>query len=221
MKRTVEVTADGSSTIYAPTFNQHYHSTHGALQESRHVFIDAGLAHCSKSSVSILEIGFGTGLNALLTAIEAKNQKKKIRYVGLEKYPIQSNELPLLNYTSVLNVDAITVLFEALHTTPWEIENALSPNFSLEKREQNFLDIDDENAFDIIYYDAFAPNAQPELWTEEIFKKMFEALKTGGFLVTYCAKGQVKRNMKAVGFLVEGLPGPPGKREMTRATKAI
>lgn len=221
MERIVQLTADGSSTIFVPELNQHYHSTHGALQESLHVFIEAGLKNIKTKNVSILEIGFGTGLNAWLTAIEAKKPAINVVYVAVEKHPVLEDELRLLNYTSSIEEKEDASLFNALHDAVWEKTVSISPSFSLKKQQKNFLDITDKDAFDIIYYDAFAPNTQPELWTEEIFEKMFTALKPGGFLVTYCAKGQVKRNLKAVGFVLECLPGPPGKREMTRALKPI
>jgi len=221
MERSIQLTADGSSTIFVPELNQHYHSTHGALQESMHVFIEAGLKNHQAKQLSILEIGFGTGLNAWLTAIEAKKVDKKVSYVGVEKHPVSVTEAAQLNYTSVYAENKERELFTALHVAEWEKEVPISPYFSLLKKQLNFLEIADKNAFDIIYFDAFAPNAQPELWTEELFGKMFLALKTGGFLVTYCAKGQVKRNLKSVGFTLESLLGPPGKREMTRALKVI
>lgn len=222
MQPEIRVTADGSSTLFAPALNQHYHSTHGAVQESLHVFVEAGLQFCKSPEMAILEIGFGSGLNAFLTLLETQKTVQKATYAAVEKFPI-SNELAAgLNYADhfTQNPDA-QKMFAALHNAPWEVAVKITPNFTLVKQQKDFLEITDCAAFDVIYFDAFSPEAQPELWTEGIFTKMFNALKPGGILVTYCAKGQVKRNLKSVGFVVEALPGPPGKREMTRAVKDL
>jgi|TARA_R100000479_G_scaffold33554_4_gene14262 tRNA U34 5-methylaminomethyl-2-thiouridine-forming methyltransferase MnmC len=221
MKRTFLKTGDGSITIHLPDWDEQYHSKHGAIAEARHVFIKTGLHYfCNKhatNSLSILEIGFGTGLNAFLTLLEAKEKNLQINYTGVEAYPIPISESERLNYAKLLDIS--TVKFQKLHNTEWEIENTIIPNFHLTKRKQFFSEIQDKQAFHLIYFDAFGARVQPELWTLEIFKKMYNALQVDGVLVTYSAKGSVRRNMEAVGFTVERLPGPPGKREMLRATK--
>ncbi|APY12739.1 SAM-dependent methyltransferase [Seonamhaeicola sp. S2-3] len=220
MKREIIITADGSATIHIPEWNEQYHSKHGAIQEAYHVFIKHGLQHiCSKpnQALSILEIGFGTGLNALITLLEAEKLQVKVNYVGVEGYPINSQEVKKLNYASELKSNIN--LFNELHNIAWEEEHQLTPYFSLLKQNKFFNEIKDKDSFNLIYFDAFGARVQPELWTESIFKKMYEALKNEGVLVTYSAKGSVRRAMQAVGFFVEKLPGPPGKREMLRATK--
>lgn len=222
MNRKVVKTADGSTTIYIEDWNENYHSSHGAIQEAYHVFIKHGLdLFENASSLSILEIGFGTGLNAFITLLEAQKRNLKITYDGVEAYPVAKEELAALNYVEELKVEDKTELFSKLHQTPWETYQELSSEFSINKRQQFFSEIEDQNTFNLIYFDAFGARVQPNLWTEEIFKKMFDALKSGGVLVTYAAKGSVRRAMLAVGFLVEKLPGPPGKREMLRATKPV
>lgn len=219
MKREIKDTADGSKTIFVEALDEHYHSIHGALAESRHVFIEAGLDAIENKNTAILEIGFGTGLNAITTLERNQTLNKKINYTGVEAYPVTLPDIEKLNYSN-LDLDAnILPFLDKIHKTDWETFQEISPNFQLKKQEKKFQEIDDSEIFDLVYFDAFAPTVQPNLWTETIFEKMFNALKPGGILVTYCAKGQVKRNMKAVGFIIERLPGPPGKREMTRATK--
>lgn len=231
MKREVIITADGSSTIHIPEWDEQYHSKHGAIQEAYHVFIKHGLHHFfelykrqllkeKESAISILEIGFGTGLNALITLLEAENVKQSILYTGVEAYPVSLDEIKQLNYVKQLNTDKNTKqLFKSLHSVNWEEVHPISNYFTLIKRKQFFSDISDINMYSIIYFDAFGARVQPELWTETIFEIMYKALKPKGVLVTYSAKGSVRRAMQAVGFLVEKLPGPPGKREMLRATK--
>ena len=224
MKRSIITTSDGSKTIQIEDWDEQYHSIHGAIQESQHVFIKTGLHHFLKlyqpDHLSILEIGFGTGLNAFLTAFEAQTHKLKLQYDGVEAYPVLEEELLQLNYATLIAADQHH-LFEALHHVSWEEFQPLTSSFSLKKRQQFFMDIEDENTFDLIYFDAFGARVQPELWTEAIFERMFKALKNKGVLVTYAAKGSVRRAMQAVGFTVERLEGPPGKREMLRASKSI
>ncbi|MBK9328143.1 MAG: tRNA (5-methylaminomethyl-2-thiouridine)(34)-methyltransferase MnmD [Sphingobacteriales bacterium] len=225
MKPELVITKDGSASLYSIEFDEHYHSIHGALQESQHVFIQAGLLHKMKAdiskSISILEIGFGTGLNALLTAIEAQDYQLRISYTAIERYPLELALYAQLNYGTILQNSTGELLFKTIYTSDWEMEMELSPGFALRKCKMNIEDIDFSNQFDLIYFDAFAPSAQPELWTKSVFDSMYAALKPGGILVTYCAKGEVKRTMKSAGFKVEPLPGPVGKREMTRAIKII
>ena len=222
MKRSIITTSDGSKTIQIEDWDEQYHSIHGAIQESRHVFIKTGLYHFLElykpTAINILEIGFGTGLNAFLTTLEAKTQGVQIHYEGVEAYPVLADELEQLNYASLIDADQ-HIIFDALHTVSWEVLHSMTSQFSLKKRQQFFTDVEDKNFFNLIYFDAFGARVQPDLWTESIFKRMFNALKINGVLVTYSAKGSVRRAMQAVGFVVERLEGPPGKREMLRATK--
>jgi len=223
LKREIIKTADGSSTIFLPEWNEHYHSKHGAIQEAFHVFIKTGLHHFaekfSPQQISILEIGFGTGLNTLITLLEAKEMKVSIDYTGLEAYPVSVEELQALDYSNHFPEEIAVGAFQKIHKAAWEKKVAILPFFELQKKQMFFKDIQAKEDFDLIYFDAFGPRVQPELWTEEVFLNMYRALKMGGVLVTYSAKGSVRRAMQAVGFVVERLQGPPGKREMLRATK--
>lgn len=221
MKREFLTTGDGSVTIHLPDWNEQYHSKHGAIAEAKHVFLQTGLFHYVQKNpnipISILEIGFGTGLNALLTYLAFDTIPQPCRYVGVEAYPVANDEVIKLNYPKFLSIEPEQFL--KLHQTPWEVTTSMSQNFTLQKRKMFFADISDINSYDIIYFDAFGARVQPELWTETIFRIMYHALYSGGILVTYAAKGSVRRAMQAVGFTVERLPGPPGKREMLRVTK--
>jgi len=220
MKREVIETGDGSKTIRIIDLDENYHSSHGALQEAEHVFIENGLLEfINKPQISIFEMGFGTGLNAFLSVIKAVELKLKIEYTGIEAFPVSSEELKLLGYHKLAG-DSNSDLYNSLHESTWGEKNMITDFFSLKKIKNRLQLINFENeSFDIVYYDAFGPRAQEEMWSIDLFQKMYDSIKEGGFLVTYCAKGQVKRNMKAVGFEIEPLPGPPGKREMTRAWK--
>ncbi|WP_299099472.1 tRNA (5-methylaminomethyl-2-thiouridine)(34)-methyltransferase MnmD [uncultured Winogradskyella sp.] len=223
MKRKIITTSDGSKTIQIEDWNEQYHSIHGAIQEANHVFLKHGLLFYSEfvsesKPISILEIGFGTGLNAFLTLIEAEKLKLKLNYTGVEAYPVQLEEINQLNYVELISKPHEAV-FNKLHSTSWETTHDITPDFKLEKQEKFFKDITAVNAYNIIYFDAFGARVQPDLWTEDIFKIMYNALQDNGVLVTYSAKGSVRRAMQAVGFIVERLPGPPGKREMLRAQK--
>ena len=219
MKREIIITSDGSTTIQLPDWNEQYHSKHGAIQEAYHVFLDTGFFKIDLQEIAILEIGFGTGLNAFITFLEAKKLHKKVNYVGVEAYPVSAEEIQELNYVSELKALEFQSIFDEMHHASWEKEHSVSEDFQLLKRKQFFQDIQDIAAFDLIYFDAFGAQNQPELWNEEIFLKRYKAIKKQGVLVTYSAKGSVRRAMQAVGFSVERLPGPPGKREMLRATK--
>ncbi len=220
MKREIITTSDGSKTIRIIDLDENYHSHHGALQEAKHVFIQYGLDYFnSKKNLSIFEMGFGTGLNAFLTAIEAIDSEKNIKYTGVEAFPISEEEVGLLGYNQLLGSEFSTI-YDKIHKVEWGSLQEITPNFKLHKIENRLELIElKSNSFELIYYDAFGPRAQDEMWTVELFQKMYNSLKEGGILVTYCAKGQVKRNLKEVGFKIEALPGPPGKREMTRAFK--
>ena len=218
MKREILITSDGSSTIHLPDWNEQYHSKNGSINESYHVFIECGLKEVEEEKVSALEIGFGTGLNCFITYLEAK---KQIDYVGVEAYPVTAEEVEKMNFVAVLKAEKESAIFKKIHNVSWEEQKEITETFSLTKRKQFFEDIEDEDAFNLIYFDAFGARVQPQLWTVEIFKKMYTALKENGILVTYSAKGSVRRAMQEVGFLVERLPGPPGKREMLRARKIL
>jgi len=219
VKRKIIVTADGSTTIHLPDWDEQYHSKHGAIQEAFHVFIKNGLSLFSNTKIRILEIGFGTGLNSFITFLEAPKLNLAIDYVGVEAYPIGEEEIRQLNYVKTLKADGFRNVFDEMHHQIWDFKNKFSATFCLTKRKQFFNEINDKDAFDLIYFDAFGARVQPELWTEVLFKKMYIALKSDGVLVTYSAKGSVRRAMQSVGFAVERLAGPPGKREMLRATK--
>lgn len=220
MKREIIRTNDGSTTIHLPEWNESYHSKHGAIQEAYHVFIKNGLSLKQGQAISVLEIGFGTGLNCFITYLEAQKNNQQIDYVGVEAYPVAQEEALLMNYPKEIN-ETETPMFQQMHESHWEQKNSLSENFTLTKRKQFFQDITDENAFDLIYFDAFGFRVQPELWSEEIFAAMFRALKPNGVLVTYACRTSIKNAMLSAGFSVEKLPGAPGKREMLRASKAL
>ncbi len=221
MKRTLLKTGDGSYTLHIPEWDEQYHSKHGAIAEALHVFIKEGLYHWlseyGDSKVSILEIGFGTGLNALLTYLESEKHSWNIDYTGVEAYPLGFEEYQKMNYTEMLKTS--DKVFLRLHEFPWEEKASISENFQLLKLQRLFSEITAINNFDLIYFDAFGIRVQPELWTEEIFGIMYASLKPKGVLVTYAANGNARRAMQAVGFIVERLPGPPGKKEMMRGTK--
>ena len=220
MERKIILTSDGSHTIAIPEMNVTYHSIHGAIQESLHVFIQAGLKDSGVFDLvgvhHILEIGFGTGLNALLTLIEADKHKNRIYYTAIEPHPLDETEANQLNYCEQLNLRDYQKFFEKMHQCGWEEMFEITEYFRLTKTKNSLFDLPADSLFFLIYFDAFAPNAQPELWTKEVFKKLHDMLLPEGMLVTYCSKGEVRRNMQAAGFNVEKLKGPPGKREMLR-----
>lgn len=222
MERKIIQTRDGSHTISIPEMNVTYHSIHGAIRESRHVFIEAGLHYLINQStnqpISLFEMGFGTGLNAFLTAIESEKLRKQIHYTTIDQFPLSIAETNSLNYTAILSDKD---LFQKIQDSNWEEDVMLSDFFTLRKEENNLINYSTNQPFNLIYYDAFAPSAQPELWTKEVFEKMHHLLKPNGIVVTYCSKGDVRRAMIAAGFEVKKLTGPPGKREMLRAVKKI
>jgi len=217
---TIIQTKDGSNSIQSAKFEATYHSIHGAIQEAQTVFIEAALLYkaATQKEISILEIGLGTGLNAFMTYLEAQKEALQIQYTGIEAYPISLELAQQLNYVELLDVQAEQAQFLKLHSFPNEWVK-LSPSFQFYKQIGRFEDLKAQEQFDLIYYDAFAPSVQPELWEIALLEKMYQALKPNGVLTTYCAKGVFKRNLKQVGFKVEGIPGPIGKREMTRAVK--
>lgn len=219
-------TSDGSHSLQSEHFGVAYHSTHGAIQESQHVFIEAGLRPfilAEQKEIKVFEMGFGSGLNAYLVALEAeKHPTIQFHYVGIELYPITMALAASLNYPVQLGRVANDPLFLMLHSAPWEEAQALLPNFSFRKLQADFQTSTlPQNWANTLFFDAFAPTSQAELWEEEALQKAAATLAPGGHLVTYCAKGVVKRSLKSLGLAVSALPGPPGKREMTRATKVI
>lgn len=218
MKRELRETADGSMTIYIPEINEHYHSYHGALQEAMHVFIENGIQqYPKKDTISVFEMGLGTGLNALLTAIWAKNNNQKVAYFGLEAFPVEAEMNLELNYAGLFSDSKSEELFSKIINTTWESETEISDFFQLFKCQSKIQSLLIDQKFDIIYFDAFGPRAQEEMWEFEIIKKTTLMLNPAGLFVTYCAKGQLKRDLKTLGLKVETLAGPPGKREMTIA----
>lgn len=224
MNRKVVKTADGSDTISVDELGVSYHSKHGAIQESIHVFIEAGLAFYKtqmpdKQPVRVFEMGLGTGLNALLTCQYAHKNSVNISYTAVEQYPVTKEEVSVLNYSSLLQDD--TNILTNIHASEWENATGISDTFSFKKVYTSLQEYVPDEQYDIIYYDAFAPNAQPELWTTDIFSKLYSMMSDNAILATYCSKGDVRRAMVSVGFDVQKIPGPPGKREMLRATKSI
>ena len=223
MERKIIKTGDGSVTIHLSEWDEQYHSKHGAIREAQHVFIKMGLQYWvgsnKENKLSILEIGFGTGLNAFITFLEAKKLKLNINYTGVEAYPVAKNEIDALNYAEMLSAENQLHSFQKMHKIPWNEAAVISENFQFEKQQKRFEKIEDRDKYDLVFFDAFGARVQPELWTEEIFARMFAAMKKNSVLVTYSAKGSVRRAMQTAGFIVERLPGPPGKREMLRALK--
>jgi len=222
MKETADIqpytTRDGSETLWSPHFDEHYHSVHGAVQESLHVFLKMGWdAVPREDSIHIFEMGFGTGLNALLTW--ARASERKVHYTSVEAFPLTASQLSSLNFCAQTEIPDCANKFSALHAAEWGEETALDAQFTLHKQAIRIEDFSPSKGFDLVYWDAFAPTSQPELWTEELFATIYGWMNEGGVWVTYSAKGAVRRALQAVGFTVERLPGPPGKREMLRATK--
>lgn len=210
----IRKTDDGSETLWSEQYKETYHSTFGAITESEHVFIEAGFNMVNANSVHIFEMGFGTGLNALLTCLAARKLNKHIVYHAIELHPVS------LDIVSGLNAPMDSQdMFRKLHESEWNKEIALTSMFHLKKIRCSLQDWQPDSTYNLVYYDAFSPETQPELWTKEIFDKIYQMLNLGGILTTYCAKGYVRRNLVAAGFKVERLPGPPGKREMLRGRK--
>ena len=220
MNSELKLTEDGSHTLFVPEINECYHSSHGAIQESRHIFIEAGLKQCQKDEICVLEIGFGTGLNALLALIEAEQSGKKIYYIALEKYPVLAEKAILLNYPEKIDSDKQDI-FNLLHTSAWNEPIEITSYFTLHKIETDFTQHIYSQHYDVVFFDAFSPEKQPEMWSEKQFEKLYKSCNFGAVLTTYCAKGMVRRAMQAAGFKVERLPGPPGKREILRASQSL
>ena len=217
----IEQTADGSQTLFVPELNEHYHSVKGALTESEHIFIQMGLKHSSVEAPHVLEIGFGTGLNAFLTLLTADTDQRNIHYTTLERYPVTPALIEQLTYPELICPERKDD-FQALHQAAWNTDVQLTPYFTLNKVETDFTSYTFPATYDVIYFDAFAPEKQPEMWTQSLFDTLYQQLNPQGILTTYCAKGTVRRMLQAAGFMVERLPGPPGgKREILRATKRL
>lgn len=218
----MESTADGSHTLFVPSINEHYHSVNGAKQESEHIFIKAAFDICLKNPVHILEIGFGTGLNTYLTLQSSRFNHKVVSYTSLELYPLPASVTDKLNY-AVNDSPEDQSLFKKIHTLPWNIECKVMDSFSLTKIQTDFTkrNWNINQPYDIVYFDAFAPDKQPDMWSQPIFDYLYSCMAPGGILTTYCAKGVVRRMMLHAGYTVERIPGPPGKREMLRAVKSI
>lgn len=213
---------DGSDTLISSQFGVSYHSTHGALQESITVFLAAGLhyaRHNFISNIKVLEMGFGTGLNSLLTLIEAEKYRCPIEYSTLEAYPISPEEADSLNYLKLLKCTSLSKHFRLMHTSESNCEIKMNEYFTFKKHLRKIEDFNPSNKYNVVYYDAFAPTTQPELWNEAMMKRIYDMLEDNAVFVSYCAKGSFKRALKAAGFILQSLPGPPGKREMTRALK--
>ena len=218
IKTELKLTADGSHTLYVAALDEHYHSHFGAVKESRHIFINAGLATIDSERVRILEVGFGTGLNALLTALYAEEHKLQVSYTALEKYPLGQSVIDTLNYGSLTGPGGQEA-FEAIHKAPWGVEAKTNDWFTLKKIESDLTTDNAEGIFDLVYFDAFGPDKQPEMWSEEVMGRITAVTQSGTVLVTYSAKGTLKRMLRSMGYEVSLLPGPPGKRVMTRAVK--
>lgn len=216
--RELQMTADGSYTLFMPEMNEHYHSVNGAVQESRHVFIEAGLHHVLRKKVTILEIGFGTGLNAFLTLLDSVTTETEVYYYSFELYPLSLDIIDALNYGEIISRNKKDA-FRALHIANWNQPVKITENFTLHKIQGDSNREKLPEGIDLAYFDAFAPDKQPEMWNQEIFNKLFACMNAEAVLTTYCAKGVVRRMMKEAGYTVERIPGPPGKREMLRATK--
>lgn len=219
MKREVITTKDGSNSIYIPDLDETYHSFYGAIQEAQHVFIREGLQKIKKQKIKVFEVGFGTGLNALLSMGYSQQNSIEIDYSTIESYPVEKELINKLNYLELLGSN-FQEEFDFLHSCEWGKKQQIKNNFLFNKIYQKLADYELEKShYDLIYFDAFGPKIQPAMWSLEILQDMFNGLVSGGVLVTYCAQGQFKRNLKTLGFIVENIPGPPGKREMTCATK--
>ena len=218
METKLIITQDGSHTLYVPGMDEHYHSRFGAMTESRHIFINAGLASLSPGDTAILEVGFGTGLNALLTAIHAGHVKIHVTYTTLEKEPLSASIIGRLNYGTLAGEDG-EGLFRSIHEAPWNKPFPITDWFTIEKRLTDLTIEDPMGTYDLVYFDAFGPDKQPEMWSEAVMRRIAAVTHQGSVFVTYSAKGDLKRMLRSLGYEVSLLPGPPGKRVITRAVK--
>ncbi len=208
----IEITEDGSPTLFHPIIGDSYHSLHGAVTESNHIYISVGFDHLQRDDISILEVGFGSGLNALLTLRRSESLARRVNYRAIELYPLDMATVEALEYSK-------DQYFNLLHSCEWGVDIDITPNFTLRKECVDLLSYNFDGVFDLIYFDAFAPDSQPELWSETVFRSIFNAMRSGGVLVTYSSKGLVKRALRSVGFEVLRLAGPVGKRHILRAVK--
>lgn len=216
----IQTTADGSRTLFLPDMDEHYHSVKGAMTESMHIFINMGLNESEANEPRVLEIGFGTGLNALLTLQVANEKSRVVHYTSLEKHPLPLDIVRQMEYTSLVPKE-VADYYMPLHDCKWNEWVGLTPYYNIRKVETDFTTLHLKEQYDVVYFDAFAPEKQPEMWTQDIFNHLYSHLDDGGILVTYCAKGVVRRMLQAAGFSIERLPGPPGgKREILRARKS-
>lgn len=213
----IRITGDGSHTLFDPVTGEHYHSSFGALTESQHIFIKNGISRVEKENIAVFEAGFGTGLNALLTLLWARENNKQVRYTAIERFPADPGDIMNLNYPAI--IEGAQEYFHAIHQTEWDCETGINENFILNRIQGDIRNIPFLPMQDIVYYDAFSPAVQPDLWTEEIFARIFSRLNAGGLLVSYCVRGTVKQVLRNTGFRVKVLPGPPGKRHMLLAGK--
>lgn len=214
------LTDDSSNTLYSETFKEHYHSTNGAINESMHVFIQSGLHYLTLKSVNILEVGFGTGLNAFLTFVNAQELNIDVNYTTIEQYPVDIEIINKLNYTNLISEENQEV-FQLIHACPWNEEIQIGSSFKITKELIDLKKYEfPRNYFNLIYFDAFSPETQPELWTQSVFTELYLSLKKRGILTTYSSKGIVKNNLREAGFSVKRLKGPIGKRHILRATKS-
>lgn len=222
MNKEFVITGDGSHTIYIPEMDEHYHSTHGAIQESLHIYINNGLLQFAGEKITILEIGFGTGLNAFLTAIYSKRHNISVKYISIEKFPLTEKEYTNLNYAEG-EFKEYSALFDKIHQSSWEKNVEIEPSFILLKIQTDLVNyqFDPIPNVDLVYYDAFAPNKQPDLWSDEVIEKVCKCITNNGLIVTYCAKGTIRRTIASFGFEMERLPGPPGKKEILRGKKLL
>ena len=220
LPREIMQTEDGSHSIYIPELQEHYHSTHGAVVEAKHVYIEAAYCFADRHDCHILEAGFGTGLNALLTLEAALSQGKRVVYHAYEKYPLTEAEYRVLNYGNCVHSQYASY-FQCLHEVPWNTDVEVAPGFILHKHAADFNEVCFDTVFDVVYYDAFNPDVQPPLWSRNLLQLFYNSLKPGGVLTTYCVKGIVKQAMRDCGFAIKRLPGPPGKHQMLRAIKSI
>lgn len=213
MERSIITTADGSHTLFVPSLNEHFHSVHGAIQESVHVYINNGLRRCDLNPVVVFEVGFGTGLNALLSLIYRGN--RKVTYYSIEQFPLNEQEFLALNFAKQIS-PRWEAAFSAMHRAPWNQLVEIEEDFKLYKIKNDLIEFEPHGypPFDLIYFDAFGPEKQPEMWDEAIFEKLSAQTKPGGVFVTYCAKGEVRRRLIRTGFDMKRIPGPPGKKEM-------
>ena len=222
-QKQILVTEDGSHTLFIPELDETYHSTHGAIEESNFIFIDKGLHYYIEKEgaqhVKILEVGFGTGLNALLSAVYAEVHGISIHYEGVEAFPLAHSVIQQLNYALLIKSAQSIELFRKINDSLWNKEYDISSDFLLKKVKSKLQEYKAQGLFDVVFFDAFSPSKQPEMWELSILQKIWDLLNPNGVLVTYCSRGQLKRDLKSVGFTVDRLPGPPAKRHMIRAIK--